>query len=358
MVKDVGKKIFSTLIERFGSPENVINAPSNELLKIKRITPQIASDIKNITDSPDYQKEMKLIEKNQVEILCLNDPDYPENLRELPAPPPVLYVKGSINKEDLISLSVVGTRRPSDYGRQMTRDLTEALVKLGVTIVSGLARGIDSEAHKAALDNNGRTIAVMGTGINMIYPKENEKLAEKIIQNGALVSEFPMSILPERKNFPIRNVTIAGMSLGTLVCEAPAKSGALITADLALDLNRELFAIPGNAMDKRYSGTNNLIKKGAKLVTCIDDILEELSGRFSSYFKTKKITIKKKVPVTNLLTSQKEILDVLTFEEQHLDSLALKLEKPVEKISSELFQLELLELVKQLPGKMYIRLRD
>jgi len=358
MVKDVGKKTFALLLERFGSPEDVFKASPAELSKIKRMTPETITSIKRILNSSELKSELELIEKNDVRIITLWDDDYPTNLKEIPSPPPVLYMRGEIKEEDVLSLSVVGTRRPSGYGRQVTREITGELVRLGVTIVSGLALGIDSEAHKSALANKGRTIAVMGTGINKIYPDENKKLAEQIVENGALISEFPMSVIPEKRNFPIRNVTIAGLALGTLVCEAPAKSGALITGNLALDLNRELFAVPGNALDARYAGTNNLIKKGAKLVTSVNDILVEFTGRFSGYFKTMKSLEKKKDPVRELLESQKEILNILTFEEQHLDTLAMKLKKPVEKISTDLFQLELMELVKQLPGKMYIRLRN
>ncbi|MBU1625985.1 DNA-processing protein DprA [bacterium] len=358
MVEDVGKKTFALLIDKFGSPQNVFNASQEELSRIKRITPKIISDIKTILDSERLKKELDLIEKNYIEIVTLKDKNYPQNLEEIPSPPPVLYVKGELKSEDIMSLSVVGTRTPSEYGRRMTKEITEKLVKYGITIVSGLAYGIDSVAHRSTLDNGGRTIAVMGTGINMIYPAKNTDLAKEIIKNGALISEFPMSVQPEKKNFPIRNVTIAGLSLGTLVCEAPAESGALITGNLALDLGREIFSIPGNALDPRYAGTNNLIKKGAKLVTSVDDILEELSGRFSSYFKAIKFYEKRKERTPDILDGQKEILNILTFEEQHLDALAIKLKKPVEKISSELFQLELLELVKQLPGKMYIRLKE
>jgi DNA processing protein len=358
MVRDVGKKTFSLLLDKFGDPENVFNAKSNELSSVNRITPKVINDINNILDSKELKNELNLIEKHRIDIVTLKDKNYPDNLKEIPSPPPILYLKGELKSEDIISLSVVGTRTPSDYGRRITNEITEKLVKSGVTIVSGLAYGIDSVAHRSAIDSGGRTIAIMGTGINNIYPSKNTQLAGDIVKNGALISEFPMSVQPEKKNFPIRNVTIAGMSLGTLVCEAPAKSGALITGNLALDIGREIFAIPGNALDARYAGTNNLIKKGAKLVTGVDDILEELSGRFSSYFKVIKFTEKRRERTPDLLDGQKEILDVLTFEEQHLDALAIKLKKPVEKISAELFQLELIELVKQLPGKMYIRLKD
>jgi DNA processing protein len=357
LVSGIGKKTYSNLLEKFHTPENIFKASDKELSTIKKITPEILKEIRRILDSDELKKEFELIDGNNVQIITIQDELYPENLKEVPSPPPLLYVKGNLKKEDVLSLSIVGTRNPSEYGLSITREITRELAKLGITIISGLARGIDSEAHKHALISNGRTLAILGTGVNIIYPKENIGLAKKISENGALISEFPMSVVADKKNFPIRNATIAGLSLGTLVCEAPEKSGALITGKYSIDLGRELFAIPGNVLDSRYLGTNNLIKQGAKLVTCVDDILTEFSGRFSGYFKSLKSIEIGKIPMPQLQENQKAIIDMLTFEEQHLDEIALKLKKPVEKISSELFQLELMDLVKQLPGKMYIRLK-
>ena len=223
------------------------------------------------------ENELEKTEKCGVQVLTFHDKKYPYRLKEIYDYPPVLYVKGTFQPSDTMSLAVVGTRKPTIYGQQVTEELVSELVNNQITIFSGLARGIDTVSHSTSLKNNGRTFAVLGSGINVIYPAENAKLAAKITDNGALISEYPVDARPRAENFPRRNRILSGITLGTLVTEAGRGSGALITANYALEQNREVFAVPGNIFSSQSMGTNLLIKQGAKLVQQADDVLEELN---------------------------------------------------------------------------------
>ncbi|MFH1784401.1 MAG: DNA-processing protein DprA [bacterium] len=222
-----------------------------------------------------------------IRILTIKDKDYPANLRFTFTPPKMLYVKGDLSDFDSVAIAVVGSRTPTAYGIKVTRELVGELSRNGVTVISGLARGIDTCAHKAALDAGGRTIAILGSGHYNIYPPENRALAEAICNSGAVISEFPLQAGPRRENFPRRNRLISGLSLGTIVVEAKQKSGSLITASFALEQGREVFAVPGNIYSKCSEGTNQLIKQGAKLVETIDDIIEEIDS-FKTIFNKKQ----------------------------------------------------------------------
>ena len=250
------------------------------LLKLKKIpSEKDIEKILQVRDSGSLEKELKLIEKEKINVIDIFDVDYPNILKEISRPPLVLYVKGNIAALNKFLFAVVGTRLPTLYGISMAEEFSYKLASLGITVVSGLARGIDTAAHKAAL-RNGETVAVLGSGLLNIYPRENIRLAGQICSQGALISEFPLGTPPLKENFPRRNRIVSGLSHGVLVVEAAAKSGALITARLAMEQNREVFALPGNADSPLSKGGHSLIKDGAKLVDSIEDIIEELNIDF------------------------------------------------------------------------------
>ena len=276
MVQGIGYIRLKVLLDEFKEPGDILRASLGKLRSVKGIGPAIAQAVKDAGSDHDIDKEIMLISKAGAEVLTVFDKGYPENLKNIYDPPMVLYVKGSIRKEDELSISIVGSRKCTYYGMNMADKIAGQLAAACVTIVSGLARGIDTSAHKGALKAKGRTIAVLGSGLGNIYPAENRPLAEKIAQSGAVISEFPMQMPPDRNNFPRRNRLISGLSRAVLVVEAANKSGALITADFALEQGRDVYAVPGTADRLSSMGTNSLIKQGAKLVDNVEDILEEL----------------------------------------------------------------------------------
>lgn len=276
------------LISRFGSPEGVLNACVDELLEVEGIDKVLARDIIKCDKSPELTREMYLIKKHDVRIITIDDKEYPLNLKFTFNPPLVLYVKGGLIPDDNVSIAIVGSRKATDYGKAITEKLTGELAKNNITVVSGLARGIDTYAHKGTLAKGARTIAVLGSGLGFIYPPENRVLAEEIAKNGAVISEFPMTTRPEKANFPRRNRLISGLSLGTVVIEAAQKSGSLITAAYALEQGRDVFAVPGSIYSDYSKGTHKLIKQGAKLTENINDIIEEIDS-FKEVFLDSKI---------------------------------------------------------------------
>lgn len=283
-------------------------------------------------------------------IIGKKDKSYPKLLREIPDPPPKLWIKGEIKKEDEAAIAVVGARRATNYGREVTEELVSALVSAGLTIVSGMARGIDSVAHKTALDSGGRTIAVLGSGIDVCYPPENKKLFGEIAKDGAVVSEFEPGTPPNAWNFPQRNRIIAGLSLGVLVCEAAEKSGSLITASLAAEFGREVFAVPGPIYSKMSEGTSSLIKDGAKLVYSVKDILEELGG----FEEIPKNFQRKATPDTPEL---KMILELLQDEPKHIDAIIKETKLSASRVSSLLSVAEISGVVKHVGAGVYALLK-
>jgi DNA processing protein len=275
MVEGIGAIKLKVLLDEFKEPDKILKASVDKLQSLKGIGPILARSIKNSGLKYNIAKELELIKKANVDILTIFDKGYPENLKNIYDPPVVLYIKGRMIKEDELSVAIVGSRKCTYYGMNMSGKIAETLAACGVTVISGLARGIDTAAHKGAL-KSGRTIAVLGSGLGNIYPAENKLLAKEIAQSGAVISEFPMQMPPERQNFPRRNRLISGMSRAVLVVEAANKSGALITADFALEQGRDVFAVPGSVDRLSSMGTNALIKQGAKLVESAEDILEEL----------------------------------------------------------------------------------
>jgi DNA processing protein len=348
-VHGISDRVYKKLIDYFKTPERVFKASKRELLNIDGIGDTLASSIIDFNEWEKVNKELELIERYGVKTLTLNSPEYPKNLLNIYDPPPLLYIKGDIIKEDDVALAIVGSRMTSNYGRITAERISKELALNGITVISGFARGIDSIAHKGALSANGRTIAVLGSGIDIIYPKENKGLFSDIINNGAVITEFSMGTKPHGFNFPKRNRIISGLSLGVLVIEAAERSGSLITANYALEQGREVFAIPGNPLFRTSKGTNKLIKEGAKLVESVDDILEEITP-----------DIKKKVNMfsekeRDLSEREKNILSILSYEPTHIDNIVKITGVMVNEILSILLKLEIEGLIKQLPGKFFIK---
>ncbi|MCL2761116.1 MAG: DNA-processing protein DprA, partial [Desulfuromonadales bacterium] len=276
----VGNITYRRLIEAFVSPAKVLSAPIEEICKVDGVGKAAALSITTYDYNPYAEKELDAFYKSGADIITIKDADYPSLLLEIPDPPPFLYLKGSIPKTKR-SIAIVGSRKATDYGIATTAKLARELAERGITVVSGMARGVDAAAHRAALNGIGSSIGVIGSGIDIEYPIENRSLYREMEKTGAIISEFPIGAKPDAANFPRRNRIISGISHGVLVVEATEKSGSLITAGLALEQNREVFAIPGNINSRGSKGSNNLIKQGAKLVEDVFDILSELSpGEF------------------------------------------------------------------------------
>lgn len=271
------RRILYALVKAFGTPERILGLSSHELTRVQGVTQHFAGLLLNQPKVFDIQKEKDSISRQGATLLPITHPDYPKNLKNISDPPPLLYMRGTLIPGDEFSIAVVGSRMNSSYGEKSCRAIVEKLAKSGITITSGMARGIDTLAHTYALGCGGRTIAVLGNGLDICYPLENAGLMEQIAQQGAVLSEYPMSTPAQAKNFPERNAVIAGLSLGVVVIEAAEKSGSLITARAGLEENRAVYAVPGNIFDTTCQGTNALIHQGAQLVRSGEDILEDLS---------------------------------------------------------------------------------
>ena len=349
-VKGVGNVTYKALIDEFHDPGAIFEAPLKRLEEISGMGKKTAANIKSFKEWEWVEKEINLIEKQDVKFLTLTDADFPKALLTIPDPPPYLYTKGTICKEDENAIAIVGTRLPTQYGISAAESISRELAGSGITIVSGMARGIDAAAHRGALAAKGRTIAVLGSGIDVIYPSENKKLYEQIVSNGAVVSEFPIGMSPLAENFPQRNRIISGLVRGVLVVEASEKSGSLITAGLALDYGRDVFAMPGNTTSFKSKGTNKLIKQGAKLVEDARDILEEMSISVGAGLKPAP-TIK--MP-PNLSSEEENIMSLLDGP-YFIDTIIQRTGLPAQKISALLLNMELKGLVQQQAGKQFIR---
>ena len=350
-VPHVGRARFMVLESYFGTMERAWHASGSEL-KDAGLDSKTAQLVVTGRATIDPESELERLAKNDVNAITWHDAGYPPRLKEIYDLPPVLYVRGTLLQEDERSVAVVGTRKASAYGREVAHRLSYDMARSGVTIVSGLARGIDSIAHRAALDVGKRTIAVLGSGIDVIYPKEHDKLASEIVQNGALVSEHPLGTKPNAQNFPRRNRIMSGMTLGTVVIEAGEHSGALITARHALDEGREVFAVPGNIFSPNSRGVNKLIKEsGAKLVLDYKDILEELN--LSS--------VDQQIEMTALFPqddNESQVLRYVTYDPVHIDEVIRESGLEIPAVSGALAIMELKGLVKQVGGMNYIRLKE
>jgi DNA processing protein len=351
-IPDIGPKRFYKLLEYFVSVDTAWQAKSGEISRVLNLSPKISSRISEEKNNIIPERELDLIHKYKVNVLTVEDALYPENLKTIHYPPPVLYFKGTIVEADKNSISIVGSRKATYYGKMVAEKLSKDLALAGLTVISGMARGIDTAVHKGTLSVNGRTIAVLGCGIDLIYPPENRRLAQEIQESGAVISEFPLFTLPERQNFPRRNRIISGLSLGTVVVEAAEKSGALITADSALEQGREVFAIPGNINSPLSNGSHNLIKQGAKLVNNYQDILEEI------HITLPQKTTGKEMVKENASLSEKEkiIYRLITKEPAQIDEIIEASKFSASKVSEILLKLELKDLIKEIEGKRFIKL--
>ena len=348
---NVGPATFISFVEEFGSPAEVFRRSAGELCAIKRINTDRASAILSSDSSEFISSQLALIERTGCKMVSYWDDEYPQRLKAIFDPPPFYFIRGELIDEDDYALAVVGTRGVTSYGKLMTEKLVTELAREGLTIVSGLASGVDSIAHKAALAIGGRSIGVLGSGLDRIYPQENTGLAKSLSEKGALISEFPMGTAPDRGNFPQRNRIISGLSLGTLVIEGDVKSGALITAYYAVDQNREVFALPGNATSKMSRGPHRLIRTGAKLVTSAEDILSELDSIVERGRKPKQTKL-----VFDFSPDEQTIMEVLDSEPLYIDEIAERCSIATSQALGTLLGLELRSLVRQLPGKMFISL--
>ncbi|MCX5706309.1 MAG: DNA-processing protein DprA [Candidatus Omnitrophica bacterium] len=349
MAGGIGSIRLKNLLEYFKAPQDIFKAPLDKLTTFFGISENIALRINTFREE-DLAKEFTLAKKYNLKISTFEDQDYPANLKNIPGLPLVLYIKGKLKEEDQFAIAIVGSRRASFYGLAQAEKFSQQLSRKGFTIISGMARGVDTYAHRGALKSQGRTIAVMGSGFNHIYPPENEKLAGTIAENGAVISEFPMNEEPLKENFPRRNRIISGLSLGVLVAEAAKNSGALITADFALEQGRDVFAIPGQVDSTNSFGTNELIKQGAKLVSSVDGILEEfiLAPAASPKEETKKESSLKNM-------QENRLYGLISQEVIQLDDLAEKSGMAIPEISAILLKLQLNKLIRQLPGKQFVR---
>lgn len=352
MVGDIGSIRLKRLLEFFGKPEEILKAPVEKLINVSGIGREIANKIHSLKKE-DLDRELKLAKKFGLKILTPDDAAYPENLKSIYDPPIALYVKGQILPQDKFSLGIVGSRRASYYGLSSAEKFARELAEKSFTIVSGMARGIDTAAHKGTLRAGGRTLAIIGSGFNYLYPPENRELAEEIAKNGAVISEFPVNMQPLPQNFPQRNRVISGLSLGLLVVEAAQNSGALITADFALEQGREVFALPGKVDSNTSFGTNELIKQGAKLVSSAQDILEEFGLSVSVRKESREKKENNLKP--DLVNQESDLYRLISKEPVFIDELAEKTRLAIPQITGLLLGLQLKKLIKQLPGKHYIR---
>ena len=389
MIQGVGLKTVQVLRDVFGSAERAFQATPEELSKIDQLSPAMCDLLHRKPVQYPIEHELELIQEYECQVLTLYDAAYPSQLKEIDTPPLLLYIRGELTPEDALSISLVGSRDAKDYGRKVSYRLSYQLAQRGLTVVSGLARGIDTSAHRGALEAGGRTIAVMGSGLSFVYPATNRDLAEKITESGALISEFPMETKPKPNNFPRRNRIISGLTLGTVVVEASNRSGALITARLAGEQGREVFAVPGEIFSELSTGTHRLINNGAKLINTVDDLLNELPPYALSHIQSEgpvasipdietesssqapvveKRTPKRSstqspadvqpiqsAPPPGLTSDERTVFDAIEIPSSHIDTIVRTTKLPISQVSSVLLMLELKGIVQQLPGKQFTK---
>jgi len=349
-VSGIGNVAFRRLLERFDTPEAALKAPSGALAGIRGITPAVIDAIHNGEWRRIAEEECRRLESAAVHLVTYVSPDYPKSLFEIPDPPPFLYIRGELRSHEP-AIAIVGSRRATAYGLMTTGKLAGELAGHGVCIVSGMARGVDTAAHKGALQAGGRSIGVLGCGVDKIYPPENRALFDEMADKGCLVSEFPLGTLPLAENFPRRNRIISGLCSGVLVVEAAEKSGSLITAQYALEHGRDVFAVPGNISFATSRGSNRLIKQGAKLVDCVEDLLEELPG-FAD--RTAETPLFQKPARTFALTPKEAVIyELLARSPLHIDDIISQTELTAGEVSSMLLHLELKGAITPLPGTHY-----
>ncbi|MEA5114300.1 MAG: DNA-processing protein DprA [Geobacteraceae bacterium] len=342
----MGNKTFRRLVEHFGSPAKVLSSSESELSTVKGIYPSVVSSILGHDYRQFAENEYAALHKSGARVITFQCRDFPCLLLQIPDPPPFIYVKGELKAHET-AIAIVGSRRASPYGLEATYRFARELSSHGIAVVSGMARGVDTSAHRGALSGGGRSIGVLGCGIDVVYPAENRSLFTEMVEKGALVSEFPLGTKPVAENFPRRNRIISGFSAGVLVIEAAEGSGSLITAQCALDQGRDIYAVPGSINSPLSRGSNRLIKQGAKLVERVEDILEELPARANSVGKAP-------LPPSPCFSPQEaSVYSLLSPVPLHIDEIAAKCALTASEVSAILLRLELSGAISQLPGKHF-----
>ncbi len=349
-VPGIGAKRLRALLDVFGDIQSAWNAPAAELIDAG-LDRRSLTNLLKIRAELDLAAELQRVQDAGITVLTWEDDDYPANLRQIDAPPPVLFVRGDLLVEDEWAVAIVGTRRATVYGREVALRLGSALAQAGVTIVSGLARGIDAVAHDAALQSGGRTLAVMGNGLDTVYPAEHRNLAKRIAAHGAVLSEYALGVRPEARNFPARNRIISGLSHGIIVVEGRWSSGAVITAKIALEQGREVFAVPGSILSPSSEGPNRLLKEGATPALSVDDVLESLNLTQVA----QQLDARQALPADPV---EARILDMLSAEPRHIDEIRREAEMAVNDVSSTLALMELKGMVRQVGGMQYVVARE
>ncbi len=347
-VPGIGSSRFFKLLEEFGSMEEAWNASSDQLsqlIGVKNVNYKLKTQVW------DPEVELKKIERRGFRIYCFSDPKYPPLLKKIADPPPLLYAWGGFEYGDDMAIAIVGTRNPSPQGEYTARDLAVNLSYQGLTVVSGMARGIDSQAHQGALEANGRTVAVLGCGVDIVYPAENQRLMEQIAAHGVVISEYALGTKPHAANFPARNRIISGLSLGVVVVEAAEDSGSLITAGFAAEQGREVFAVPGNIGNDGSKGPHKLIRQGAKLIENFGDVLDELAIPRLEAAEVAAALVQSEDP------TEQQVLETMSREPLHIDQILRRSGVGSATLNVVLINLELQGIVKRFPGQLYIRIK-
>lgn len=353
-IPQVGPLTIARLMDAFESPEAAMAASAPEIRKRAQISEPLARRIaENHPNRESISRDMETLEKLGARVMTRWDSDYPTNLRDIYDPPAILFVRGRIAREDTKAAAIVGTRNPTRYGREMAEAISRGLARSGVTIISGLARGIDTTCHRAALKEGGRTIGVLGCGLDVVYPRENKSLIEEIVQSGAVITEFRPRVPPAATNFYRRNRVVSGLSKGVVVVEAGMKSGSLITAEHALDQNREVFAVPGNVMNLRSRGPHKLLRDGAALVESAQDVIEAI---FAPPATPIQPTVFEAADQDDLTDMGRTVLENIDPDPVPMDTLCESLSVDAGTLAAVLLDLELRGLIRQYPGKMFGRI--
>jgi DNA processing protein len=355
MIDHVGPVRVRQLLQHFGDAVAILQAPRQQLLRVHGIGEDTAEAIASWEKNVQLSEELKRCEEFGCHIVTQEDAEYPELLRQIYDPPIVLYVKGTLDPKDKNGVAIVGSRQTTHYGIEVARKLAYQLGYIGVTVVSGGARGIDTAAHQGALSGKGRTICVLGTGINIVFPPENAELFERIAASGAVISQYPFNRKADKQSFAIRNRIVAGMTLGTVVVEANLTSGALITANFATEYGRQIFAVPGRIDSPRSKGCHDLIKKGAKLCEGAEDILSEFEYLFPMSNKPPSVSETGVLPALTLSDNEQKVFDALDGEPVSIDDVIRKCGLPSSAVSVALLSLEMKRIVRQMPGKMFVK---
>ncbi len=355
MIERVGPVRMRQLLAHFGEATKILSASKHQLQQVQGVGEDTAESIANWEQRINLPGELKRCEDFGCHILIQSDPHYPAFLREIYDPPIVLYVKGELNDRDRNAVGMVGSRQTTHYGIETARKLAYQLAYVGVTVVSGGARGIDTAAHQGAISARGRTIAVMGCGINIVFPPENRELYERIAETGAVITQFPFNRKADKQTFPIRNRIVAGMTLGTVVVEANLSSGALITANFAIDYGRQVFAVPGRIDSPRSKGCHELIKKGAKLCEGAEDVLSEFEYLFPPTNRPPSPAETGLLPALELSENEQKVFDAIGGEEAQIDEIIRTSGLPASAVSVTLLGLEMKKVIRQLPGRLYVR---